>query len=113
MSRGDDERCAQLRNFVLQPINDTRKMIQPQFKEIWWFVHSNGEIELPGRRDYAHYAKAWARRGQTAHDRISGWALGRNEKAFAQRTWREYRTRDSLDRLAGPAPDWCAFSCRE
>ena len=55
MSRGDDERRAQPGDFVVQPVDHAHKAIQPDFKHIWWLVHSNSEIELSGRRDDAHH----------------------------------------------------------
>src|SRR5215470_6074691 len=105
MPRSDNERRAQPRDFALQSVNHAHKAIQPQFKQIRRLVHSNSEIEVRGRRHNAHYTMTYARRGQTARDHITGWPLVRRAKASFQRTSREYRTRDSLDRPIGPDPD--------
>src|SRR5262249_37530953 len=97
----------------LQLADHAHKAIQPQFKQIRWFNHSNSEIEVRGRRDYARDEMTQARPGQTARGHTSGWALVCSAKAFSQRTWRECRTRDSLNRPPRPDLGWCAFSCKE
>ena len=47
------------------------------------------------------------------HDsRFNALAINAAQPSFFQRTWREYRTRDSLDRLPEPGPSSYVFSCK-